>query len=76
MFGEQVIPDFFRSEELALDNLSSEEDEPIVPTNHAVIQEVILSDVEFGVGARVYIINKISHFKEKGEHPNNTVLGL
>ena len=75
VFGNQggLVPEFIKSEE---EQVSDDLSNKVLET--AAIEadeEVILSDIELGVGARVYISNKITHFKETDGESKSHRLG-
>ena len=66
VFGNQgrLVPEFIKSEEEQVDDLSNDVEEALETTTVKADKEVVLSEIDFGVGARVYVSNKITHFKE------------
>ena len=78
VFGNQggLVPEFFKSEEEQVsDDLSNNVEGVLETAAIEADEEVILSDIELGVGARVYISNKITHFKETDGESKSHRLG-
>ena len=78
VFGNQggLVPEFIKSEEEQVsEDLSNNVGEAQETAAIEADEEVILSDIELGVGARVYISNKITHFKETDGESKSHRLG-
>ena len=77
VFGKQggLIPEFIKSEEEQVDGLSNDVEEALETPPVRADKEVVLSEIEFGVGARVYVSNKITHFKETNGESRRHRLG-
>ena len=77
VFGNQggLVPEFIKSEEEQVDDLSNNGEEALETSAVETDREIILSDIELGVGARVYVSNKITHFKETSGESKSHRLG-